>query len=383
MRAAALGMDRRGTRHDPRLTFPCAPIRRVHIVVAVREIDGGGEMRHSGGVSVRNLIAFVLLLSAPILACATFYPEDNFGWLAEEVALIVWDSEAQQQHFIRRARFDTKAKEVGFLVPTPTQPELAEIDNAIFNQLDYQIRPRRVVKKSYIPIIAPVIFMVLSAGGEVPHSPVEVYDRRQMAGQDVAVLKATDVAALEDWLKRNEFGFDAAAREWLAPYVDEGYFISAFRFTATSEDRDVRSKAVRMTFSTPTPYFPYREPERPLRKPHHRSLRVYLVAESSAVANLGNSAWAAEKKFSAPLEELPEELRELTGNNKWLTVFDDTSEVRASEHDLTFELVEAEELRPPDRVFKRPLFVIPLEPTLLLLLIGIFVWRRKKRLKNA
>ena len=52
-----------------------------------------------------------------------------------ETALIVWDAEHQVEHFIRKATFETAANHFGYLVPTPTKPELAEAKDAIFSTL--------------------------------------------------------------------------------------------------------------------------------------------------------------------------------------------------------------------------------------------------------
>jgi hypothetical protein len=54
--------------------------------------------------------------------------------IEHEDALIVWDPGKGMEHFIRRARFDTTAKDFGFLVPTPSKPELAEVPDSLFDR---------------------------------------------------------------------------------------------------------------------------------------------------------------------------------------------------------------------------------------------------------
>jgi hypothetical protein len=50
-----------------------------------------------------------------------------------EVAVIIWDKSHQTEHFIRSVSLDPKFDDAGFLVPTPTTPELAVADERIFD----------------------------------------------------------------------------------------------------------------------------------------------------------------------------------------------------------------------------------------------------------
>ena len=51
---------------------------------------------------------------------------------ADQAVILIWDPEAKTEHFIRRASFKSKADDFGFLVPSPTRPELAESGNEAF-----------------------------------------------------------------------------------------------------------------------------------------------------------------------------------------------------------------------------------------------------------
>src|SRR5688572_6739034 len=80
-------------------------------------------------------------LPRPAAACAPAPPEGASVVIAQEEAVIVWDDAKKLEHFVRRAVFDTKARDFGFLVPTPTQPELAEASDAVFATLLQRTRP--------------------------------------------------------------------------------------------------------------------------------------------------------------------------------------------------------------------------------------------------
>src|ERR1700730_4897043 len=86
-------------------------------------------------------ISIVLLLPAllipPVLfshapACCPAPPSGKAVVNADQTVIIVWDAASKTQHFIRQASFKSEADDFGFLVPSPTQPELAESGNDAF-----------------------------------------------------------------------------------------------------------------------------------------------------------------------------------------------------------------------------------------------------------
>ena len=80
------------------------------------------------------LVLFAALLAAvPSPACAPAPMRGEYVEITNESALIIWDAESKTEHFIRRAAFQSTSTDFGFLVPTPTQPELAEADDSVFD----------------------------------------------------------------------------------------------------------------------------------------------------------------------------------------------------------------------------------------------------------
>src|SRR5690606_38050899 len=109
-----------------------------------------------------------------------------------EEALIVWDPARRQQHFVRVAGFGQTAEDVGFLVPTPSRPELGEASDEVFSRLfDIYRVPRRQPRAVY-----------RRGGAARSRGSVEVLERRSVAGLDAAVLQADDATALNQWLAR-------------------------------------------------------------------------------------------------------------------------------------------------------------------------------------
>jgi len=73
------------------------------------------------------------------------------------------------------------------------------------------------------------------------------------------VLQADDTKALQAWLQKEGFSARPAFEKWAKPYVSGHWVFTAFRYEPTKGMGKITSKAVRMSFSSDKPFFPYRE----------------------------------------------------------------------------------------------------------------------------
>ena len=257
-----------------------------------------------------------LCAAAPSLACAPVPGEGRFVRIETEEALIIWDEAAQRQHFIRRASFETDAKDFGFLVPTPGKPELAAVDERAFESLG------------------------VITGRSVPG--VTVLEQKMVAGYDATVLEATDAKALDDWLRSNGYPSSPGLSEWVKPYVERKWKITAFKIAGGSPK--VAGGAVRMSFQTPRPFFPYREPAAAGSK--ERMLRIYFLADARFRAIVGDyEPWAGAAVWSGSIDrtQLEQLLKRVRlpplagGGGRRLTEFEDRSSPRRGGGELFFE----------------------------------------------
>jgi hypothetical protein len=283
----------------------------------------------------------VLALAIASLACAPTGREGEVIHIAEESAIIIWDAAAKKQHFIRRASFETKAKGFGFLVPTPTAPELEDADESAFHALSEITSPprdHRVVPKGEVKAAAVI---------SLAAPRVKVLQVRKIAGFEAAVLDANDANLLDGWLKQHGYSSNPDLLEWYRPYVEQGWIITAFKIDSEPEgDARIETSAVRMSFKTERPFFPYREPAS-AQKGHggQRLLRIYLIADARYEGEIGKGgAWPASTVWSGPLENKDREslLRLLrlpattASGSLRLTEFEDRSSPRPGVADLTF-----------------------------------------------
>src|SRR5579862_9008472 len=91
-----------------------------------------------------GLLGLLFALAAPApsaTGCMAVGSDGRPVRVMDEAAVIVWDAGSHTEHFIRRATFNTAARDLGFLVPTPTKPELASADDGVFRQLEERMKP--------------------------------------------------------------------------------------------------------------------------------------------------------------------------------------------------------------------------------------------------
>ncbi len=311
------------------------------------------------------------LIAAPalLIACATAYGTAGSSVaVAQETAVIVWDPQTKTEHFIRRASFETRVKDFAFIVPTPTLPQLAKADDDAFDALDALLEPEVLHRelKGYklttnlfaiepdvlqsVAVDADDAAATAGTGGGFEESappPVEVVRTEKVAGYDATVLKASDTGALVRWLRNHGYASRPALEQWLEPYVQEGWALTAFKVSGDKNGR-AETSAVRMTFKTDRPFYPYREPADASSSTSFqgsRLLRVHFLAPARIDGVLENGRpWGAKVVRAESGRGYPEDyLSEILGlpantmpAGTWHTAFEDRAPHRAGAGDLYF-----------------------------------------------
>jgi len=301
--------------------------------------------------------------------CAEAFPQNKPVEIADESAIIIWDATTKTQHFIRRASFKTYGQDFGFLVPTPTKPTLAEAGDETFAKLTEITAPRVVTQSAPsggggcigCGMAAP---KGASPGIATAESAVRVLDEQRVAGYDTATLEADDADSLAKWLEEHSYDISPRLKEWVRPYVNMHWKITAFKFAKKNADEpEVNSAAVRMTFHTERPIFPYREPaseapksEKPLKE---RLLRVFFLSDKRMQGTLGDKGptWPGKTVWAKPLTAEQRDLllkqlklaADTPPPSWWLTEFEDHSSPRPGTDDVYFASSDDQTLveRPP------------------------------------
>jgi len=307
---------------------------------------------HRVGVVIRGLF-LLLLAAAPLPACCPLGPAGKPVVNADQTVIVLWDAATKTEHFIRQASFQSMADDFAFLVPTPSRPVLDESGNAAFPYLQKLTAPE--IKRIARPMgggcacaenAAPKAARSQAAGA------VEVVEQKRVAGFHAVVLAADSADALVGWLNENGYEFSPAAEAWAKPYVEAGWMITALKVAKDEQAREnhgVAAAALRLTFKTDRPLFPYREPDSGASAESlgakHRLLRIYCIAEARYAGELtkevpwsGQVAWA-DKVSAADRAKLLELLKlpaDVGPTEWWLTEFEDHWAYRVAPADVYF-----------------------------------------------
>lgn len=350
------------------------------------------------------LLASTLLCPVVCFACATT-AQDSVR-TTDESALIVWNSRTHTEQFVRRATFESKAKNFGFLVPTPSRPTLSAADDALFDSFAHELEPKTVTKSRQGVDFALLVASFSSGGsghddssafttstskttlGAQEYKSLEVVEQKHVGNYKAVVLRASDTKSLTRWLKRHHYPVSSETRDWLAPYVRRGFFVSVFQIISDAESESAQAQAVRLTFQAGAPYFPYREPKRAQSVGGGRSLRVFFVGDNRMGARIENEGrsedWSASTTYSAPLASgvLTGQKLEAPNGSLRLRAFEDDSSPRPGWGDLKFSMAktQSEITPPPNIIWKDERHWIPGDVLALgaVIIAGFVLWRRKR-----
>ncbi|MBC8138107.1 MAG: DUF2330 domain-containing protein [Fibrella sp.] len=344
-----------------------------------------------------------LLSSAPVSACMPVSESPAPIAVAGEEAVIAYDSRTGTERFIRKATFDTRDRDFGFLVPTPSVPTVSESSNELFNRLGGLVQTPVIEKKTRFLWGRQETESTTSAlsmkSGSAPRSfpQVEVQEIKRVGDFEAAVLKATDTNALMGWLKKYGYVSSPELKEWVEPYVRQGYAITAFRIAADVRDKhtpgvQMHLKPVCLTFQTPAPFYPYREGKNAVAR-DGRLLRVYYLGDKRVTGRLGDSLANASEEWGANTTQSrsvsPDDKVRLCAKTGLepaqvgdrLTVFEDRASLRARK-DLFFTAATDQALQVPTRIEYNDIdvssAVLPIAGSLLAG-TGLAWWVRRRR----
>lgn len=331
---------------------------------------------------VRLFVAACLLSAAvahPLVACCPAPRLNQWAVNADQTVIMIWDPAAKRQHFIRQASFQTDDKDFGFLIPSPSQPELAESGHAAFKTLKDITAP---LVKSRPSRQAGGGGCACSKSAEAPKAAAEpsvrVLEEKLVAGFNAAVLEADNADELVNWLKDHGYAYSPAIADWAKPYVEQGWKITALKVAPPEEATDavasqvpktVNASALRLSFDTDRPLFPYREPDyakvageneghKQKLARAQRLLRIYFLSNARFQGDLtpeqpwiGRPVWAGKVPEHLRTQLLTQlQLPADTGPAEFhLTEFEDRWPYKVAPADVYFtEAKDQQDVRRPD-----------------------------------
>jgi hypothetical protein len=231
-----------------------------------------GNVRIMVGMKCRVALLFVTAsASAVSSACGCFGPKAQ---MVSQQNMIIWDKEKGVEHFIRRASFNAEGEKVGFVAPTPSVPELGEIDPKVFETTNRIVRERagRLRKAIEERGMENAPAAAASAGGVTIEQIVDV------AGYKAVTISATNSQEVKKWVKENKFESFEGEKEWFDFYLKKKWYLTFFLVNKDPSGQ-FATGTVRMSFKTNAPFNPYYVPKGNQNSDAH--LRLYFISKDS------------------------------------------------------------------------------------------------------
>jgi hypothetical protein len=264
-----------------------------------------------------------------------------------ESAIIVRNKASQTEHFIRSATFNATGPDFGFVVPTPTVPEITTADPSAFTYIREHILPgywaythHRIVTHERGPFP--------TAGA----AAVEVLAQENVNGTQITTVSASDTDSLKTWMTTNGFTWTDDMASWLDLYIKKSWVITPFKYQKKDSGLSaVSSSLLDLTFDTTAPFFPYSEPASqvlPGAYAPYRKLTVYLFSDSEVhgtmLPNDEKVEWPGQLLYADRIDTnvfsgMMPLLNLHTGDipsSPWLTVLQDTASPRPGVADVFF-----------------------------------------------
>ena len=340
---------------------------------------------------IRSCFPLVLAISACLcalgsaignpLACCPVAPANSHVINTDQSVIILWDKEQQTQHFIRRANFKTDAKDIGFIVPSPSRPQLEESGDAAFDTLAHITAPT-------IPRAQGGGFGCAAAPRGAVNDAVVIVEQKRVAGYDATVLTAKSGDDLVEWLKDNGYPYSPSVAAWAKPYLGGDWHFTALKLVKEEQaETTMGASALRISFKTDKPLFPYREPESATASKaldnKFRLLRIYFIAETQYEGKIKGKPWSGRTLWSGDITEFRDDfLRELKLEKNvgpktwWLTEIEDQWPYEQAAGDVYFSAVDKVRVINRDGVDK----VLKVDAMLIVILgLGLLMRFRKER----
>ena len=270
--------------------------------------------------------------------------------VADEAAIIAWNPQTKIETFIRKATFATSSADFGFIVPTPTLPALEVADGVAFASLASLTAARYeyVTETKYEFDLGLSCGMAAhdtfkSVGAALPGAAkeaVQVLNRQRVGGYEATSLMAESPAKLRAWLEKNQYQARPELEAWFKAYTEAKWVLTAFKIVgpASKTSASVNADTVKMTFATPRPFYPYREPtDARAGAGFARSLSVYFASDRRYDGTLGEAGeWPGRAVWSKPLPEVTAKFVGLPPGAYTLTEFTDRSSPRPGTDEVYF-----------------------------------------------
>jgi hypothetical protein len=238
-------------------------------------------------------------------ACCCVAPPGQPALIGNQNNIIVWNEDTKTEHFIRNASFDSAAKDIGFIAPSPNTPELAEVNPEAYRLLG-EMKP--------VPPPDSEKAAVASLSESIPSTGIQVLQVVDVGRYEATSLKASDSGALASYLKTNGYTMTSGIQKWTEHYIQKNWVLTAFKVKDKNQ-KTLRMEAIRMSFKADKPFNPYYVPAENASKVG--LLTLYFVSEGNYKPTVGNDEkgswkepkWTSDRSLGVTTKQLADHLK--------------------------------------------------------------------------
>jgi len=215
-------------------------------------------------------LAIVAGVAAPSVAfaCGGFFC-NNAQPVNQTAETVVFFVEGDEIEAHVEVAYEGPAESFAWIVPTPSRPEVGVSTAAAMQRIESMLQPVRAVTTTVLGDCLEEDWLggedagagsdtgwsdaTSDAGGEDAGAPVTVVERTEVGPYDVAVLQATAVEPLFEWLEANDYDVPGGIMPFVEPYVlmdDDMHFV-AFRLTKDRDTGDIQPITLRYVGEQP------------------------------------------------------------------------------------------------------------------------------------
>ncbi len=164
-------------------------------------------------------------------------PDDYWMYETAQEGFIIYDGETEI--LVLSTSFSGSANDFGWIIPIPNEPEVERARNDIFDDLYELTEPKqnplnKIVSPEYDYYYPMYMEGLGSAEEDTQERSVTVIEEKRVGVFDIAILYATDVTDLEEWLDENGYNIPENPSQEDYPYErvydDEGNEYDATEF---------------------------------------------------------------------------------------------------------------------------------------------------------
>ena len=213
------------------------------------------------------------------------------SWIYEtgQKAAIVYQDKTET--LVLSTSFQGDAKDFGYIVPTPSQPEVSKVSDDIFQNLENMTLSYDGVR--------PLTASGTASQNALEKSDVQIVEEKKVGIFDVKVLSATDSTALYTWLNENSFSYPQDKKYILDDYIQNKWFFCVAKISAEAITPSVETQLrqgqlapLKLVFSTDNIVYP---------------LKISSVTDESLISNfraVNSSKTISSTSSSTPQPEV-------------------------------------------------------------------------------